>query len=594
MARLIPNILDRGDTPSPGEKLLFDFLKHAPGTEDWVVFHSQRLAYVKGKPQGEADFVVCVPEYGVLVVEVKGHRFISRNEGQWLYGLEQTPGKDPFKQASDAMHALMKSFNTRAPHLDGQVLFSSAVVFTHVDTIPPTDEWRASEVIDATAMTPEALSIAIRNSLTSAAKHLKATTGFVPSDDAGSPLSPLYMEALEEVLRPRFEAVLQPSTLKKLHEEELLRLTSEQYAALDEMINNDRVVFEGPAGTGKTLLAIEAARRAVDSGERVLLVCHNRGLAKYLKDSLKDREGESIFVGTLHSYLMRLTGLELRELEVSPKAFYQEELPEAALDILTKDVSSGGFNPESDGFDTIIIDELQDLLLDSYLEIIPQLMRRRPGGEGKIFAFGDIENQAFFENRDATAIRRTLKKSFGGCTFRNLTVNCRNTPETVELVNALVEVRPPYSAVRPRFDKFKPEFKTFSKDPELELVKVLSALDDKGYVQTGVTVLSLAAERDSSAARVADPAWVHRLKPYSEAQNKKSVPYTSVYQFKGLESPIVVLTDIKTKDLVDNLEALYVGITRATLMTILIVDKSTANDIATRVAEMLLNRAGGG
>lgn len=593
MARLIPHVLDRNDTPSPGERLLFDFLKHAPGTDDWVVFHSQRLARVEGKPQGEADFVVCVPDYGVLVIEVKAHKYISRHEGRWLYGPEQKPGKDPFQQASDAMFALRKAFGLRAPQLDGQILFSSAVAFTHVDNLPPTEEWRPSEVIDATAMLPAALPLAIRDSLASAAKHLKDTLGYVPSDDSGSPLSPEHMDALEDVLRPRFEAVLRPSTLKKLHEEELLRLTSEQYSALDDMIHNDRVVFEGPAGTGKTLLAIEAARRALDAGERVLLVCHNRGLADYLRGALKDRLNDSTFVGTLHSYLVKLTGLSYSDHTGPPAEFYRESLPDAAIEVLTRDVSAGGFDLDASGFDTIIIDELQDLISEPYLEIIPQLSRPGQRGPGRIYAFGDIENQAFFDRRDPSVLRQRLKQALGGCSFRSLTVNCRNTRETVDLVNALVEVRPPYSAVRNRYDSFKPEFKTFGQNAEPELLKVLEGLDKQGYVNAGVTVLSLAAEQESLAAHVKNTAWAHRLIPYGKQQTKKSVAYTSVYQFKGLESPVIVLTDIGPDDLVNNLEALYVGITRATLMTILIVDQPTSDGIAYRLIEMAKRRAGG-
>ena len=591
MARMIPKVLDRDDTPSPGEKLLFDYLEVGPGAEDWVVFHSQRLASVPGKQQGEADFVVCVPGLGVLVLEVKAHKQITREEGVWYYGQAMEPGKDPFKQASDAMYSLLAALKQRAPMLRSQIMFANAVVFTHVDTMPSTPEWMSFQKIDASSMTPKDFVLAIRNSLVGAAKHLKATQGHVPCDNSGSPLAPEYMEALVNCFRPRFEAVLRPSTLAKLHERELLRLTEEQYRALDEMVNNQRVVFEGPAGTGKTLLAIEAARRAIDAGERVLVVCHNRGLADYLRQALQDRAGPDVFVGTIHSYLMKLTGLVHPKDGASTSSFYRETLPEAALDRLTMAAASGGFVVASDGFDTIVIDELQDLLGDTILGVIPMLLRDGPE-QGRVYAFGDLENQAFFSKLDAATLRNRLKTALGPCSFRNLTINCRNKPSTVQLVSALMDVRPPYSEIRNRFDAYVSEIKPIHQDAEAALTGVLEALDKTGLIQTGVVVLSIVAESDSLAASVKDAAWCQRLRPYGSSSTSKSVAYTSVYQFKGLESPIVILTDISPRDLSENLEGLYVGITRATLATVLLGDKEVRSRMGELAVMRMINKAG--
>ena len=51
-------------------------------------------------------------------------------------------------------------------------------------------------------------------------------------------------------------------------EEKLLRLTEEQYDRLEELEDNPRCLFEGAAGTGKTLLAVEFARRRARAGDR--------------------------------------------------------------------------------------------------------------------------------------------------------------------------------------------------------------------------------------------------------------------------------------------------------------------------------------
>lgn len=591
---MIPAVLDREDTPSPGERLLFDFLKYAPGTDSWVVFHSQRLAYVDKKPQGEADFVVCVPGYGVLVLEVKASIRIVRRGGRWLYGPEEAVGPNPFKQASDAMFAIKNSLERRLPDQAKQVLFSSAVVFTHVSNIPETDEWRPDEVIDATSMLPEDFAAAVKASLTAAGDHLGRTLGMrfnvgENPEAARSALSPESLEAIIRVLRPSFEAVLTPMERGARHQQELLRLTVEQYRALDEMANNDRVVFEGPAGTGKTLLAIEATGRALDSGDRVLLMCHNRGLAEYLRTALEDRAGDSLFVGSIHSYLMFLTGLEPPAEPTNRTRFFRKSLPEAALEVITR-AGEGGFDSDLHGFDTIVVDELQDILSEEYLQLIPQFIRPTVGSRGKIFLFGDIENQAFFDNRDPTALRQMLRSNLGELSFRNLTVNCRNAPEVVRLVEALFEVRPAYSHVPPRADHYPPEFKRYATRPEKELVKVLNGLENSGYLRTGVVVLSLAAESESVGARLSDGKWKPRLRALGCATGQKNVVATSVYKFKGLESPIVILTDLDNETLESRLEGLYVGITRSTLMTILLVEERATEALAQKVIELQTRR----
>ena len=64
-----------------------------------------------------------------------------------------------------------------------------------------------------------------------------------------------------------------------LVETELLRLTEQQYRTVEGLSLNDRAIVTGGAGTGKTLLAVNEARREAGTGKRVLLTCFNRRLA---------------------------------------------------------------------------------------------------------------------------------------------------------------------------------------------------------------------------------------------------------------------------------------------------------------------------
>ncbi len=124
------------------------------------------------------------------------------------------------------------------------------------------------------------------------------------------------------------------------------------------MTANDRVVFEGPAGTGKTLLAIEGARRGLADGKRTLLLCFNRLLGSWLRDEAGSL-GDGLTVSTLHAHMLSLTGIE--PADDAGSDFWQKELPQLALATLLDD--EGGAP-----FDLVIADEAQDLLRSSYLD----------------------------------------------------------------------------------------------------------------------------------------------------------------------------------------------------------------------------------
>jgi hypothetical protein len=79
------------DCPSEGEKEIFHLLKNDPKTSDWIVLHSLDIAYHGKQTGSEADFVVIIPQMGVLVLEVKGCQKIKRKGGEWYYGNNPTP-----------------------------------------------------------------------------------------------------------------------------------------------------------------------------------------------------------------------------------------------------------------------------------------------------------------------------------------------------------------------------------------------------------------------------------------------------------------------------------------------------------------------
>lgn len=583
MARMIPPVLDLQNTPSPGERQLFQLLQSAPGTEDWTVLHSQRLARVPKKAQGEADFVVLVPNRGILVLEVKAHKKIARENGVWLFGEPGVEGQDPFDQVSKAMHSIRQTLGQELPMSAGSMLIADAVVFTSVTGTPKSPEWRANQLIEADEVTSTLFPAAILRALDDQASHFKAQGLKVLSNGAGSRLSEDLIEQVVEVLRRRFDLVLNWSAWHAQNDDRLLQLTSEQYRALDYFVNFRRVLFEGPAGTGKTVLAIEAARRALDNGERVLLACHNKPLALHLRAALKGHPNAAeVEVGTFHSYLMRLTGSNPPSDPGATSRYFQVDLPELALDWVT---SGERFDRSSQGFDTVVIDELQDLAFAPHLQLVPSLLRDE--ALGRILAFGDLENQAFFDNREPAAVRQEVVEALGrGLVSCPLTVNCRNTQRTVNLVEALVDVAPPYSSRLRELDP-GPQFPDSGGDPGGKLVALLGQLLAKGVKPLNIAVLSLTSVQASVAKTVDHPSWQHRLKDIQEPLGKNDVLATSVFRFKGLERPVIILTDGEAADPGSNQEAWYVGLTRSTAETYVLCDGKTRDKLLARLLAKL-------
>lgn len=83
MARMIPSVISPS-TKSAAERRIFKWFKEAEGTEDWVVFHSLGIAQHQTLIQGEVDFLVVAPKYGIFALEVKGGR-VKRQDGMWYF-----------------------------------------------------------------------------------------------------------------------------------------------------------------------------------------------------------------------------------------------------------------------------------------------------------------------------------------------------------------------------------------------------------------------------------------------------------------------------------------------------------------------------
>ncbi len=567
MARMIPPIIS-SETRSPGEREIFQRLRDDPDTRDWIVLHSLDVAAHRRQVTGEIDFVVIIPGKGVLCLEVKAHTRIKCEHGLWFFGSAPTPEtRGPFKQAAESMHSIRTRLAARRSDF-GRIVFWTAVLFPYVDFTTTSEEWHRWQVIDRRAFQSRPIAALLLGVLNSAREFLKTrpTAGWF---DAGAPTPlPDQCQTLADMLRPDFEFFESPKARSGRRDEELKRYTLEQSRALDAMITNPRVIFDGPAGTGKTLLAIEAARRARAAGRRVLLICYNRFLGQWLTDQTEDLRPE-VVAGTLHS---RMVPFWPGALPATPaQAFWETELPLQAALTLLEDGSV-------EQFDELIVDEAQDILREEYLDFLDALLH---GGlaAGRWRIFGDFERQAIFAaaKLSLTAFQATRG---GQAPVYALRENCRNTPRIAALVQLLGGLSPDYSRILRPDNGVEPEIHRF-RDGEHQrflLAQALRNLVDEGFGGRDIVVLSPRAD-SRAVAGLMMPPWSDRLRAFDRA-GRDHIRYTTIHSYKGLEAPAVIVTDIDRVGDLETMDLFYVAITRSVDRLILLVDERIASAMA--------------
>ena len=256
--------------------------------DDAALLHS--VAMIERATEHEADLIVAWPGAGIAVVEVKGGH-ISRHQGQWYQSSrgDTHPIKDPVVQAQDCKHVLHRLLVQHGSE-------AAAARSAHLVAFPFTD-------IDpgwSYAGCPRDMVLA-RNDLATAADRIRAA---IDRHGAGhAPLTGAGLESLLEVLEGQLPG--QTSLLSWAEENEAYvdQLTRDQAKVARILREQRRLKVIGGAGTGKTWLALEQARRLAAGGERVALVCYSRGLARFLQRMTAEwpPEHRPAYVGLFHA-----------------------------------------------------------------------------------------------------------------------------------------------------------------------------------------------------------------------------------------------------------------------------------------------------
>lgn len=370
----------------------------------WTVWYSRPwlgLTSTGAERDGEADFVIAHPERGVLMLEVKGGAIsMEPSTGDWTsrdrLGIVHAI-KNPIAQARSSKYEILKKLKAMRGWQERRLRLRHGVVFP--DAAVPDRALGAD---------------APREIFCDAAEFRSDLRGWIERR-LGRPdaavrevaLGQGGVDQLNRLLATPIMLHMPMSVLIEDDERTFRELTVQQYHLIELLGEVRRAAIAGAAGTGKTILALEKARRGAASGRRTLVTCFNRPLADQLGRIL---EGTGVDVFTFHAFCghaARSAGLSV------PANVSQNELSNVVLPELLVDATSGG---DWRSYDTIIVDEGQDFMGHWWVALESALGGR---ADGEFYVFHD-DNQALYGDARALPTSAVLSP------YR-LSRNLRNT-----------------------------------------------------------------------------------------------------------------------------------------------------------------------
>jgi len=534
MARMYPEML-RHDTASDAERRLFDAF-HEGFSDDWVVFSQVRfLARNRkgGARDGEADFVVAHPRHGLLVIEVKGGGIShDARTGRWTSTDRDGVAheiKDPFKQAADNMYDLRRKLQESELTRGFSYPMAYAVAFP--------DVW-AGQDLGLEAPREIVFDLARCRDLKQAVVDaLKGRTG----DRSGEP-GEEGIEALVQLIGCSWQIETTVGASLMGYERAIRLLTEEQFSVLDLLRRQRRALISGCAGSGKTMLALEKARRLAGEGYRVLLTCYNENLSYWMAQQFTHTHGVTAMnFHRLSSEFAKKAGISLvRRPDQPDDDFFNRRMPEALFDAATR---------TDERFDAIIVDEGQDF--DSGWWLPLQALLRDPG-DGILYIFFD-DNQAIYDRRMEFPVQ--------GEPF-TLTRNCRNTRKIHEAVMLFYDSDDRPECIGPEGEAPMLHQVGPGGQERREVEALIDRLVDQEHVPpAGIAILTRHRRENTPFAppprgRTWSATW-----DLSDAKDK--VACSTIHGFKGLERPVVIVCGLDNPDLEEARKLLYVAFSRA-------------------------------
>lgn len=522
--------------------------------DEALLFHSVNLQL--GDREREVDLLVAWPGVGIAVIEVKGGH-VTRDEQGWHQGSGDDVHRiDPVRQVQDARHMLSR-YLTQHGSPAGRVRTVHMVALPAVH-VP--QDWEAPDCPRAILIDNDDL-IGLGLRVKRAIEEHGRGHGVLTADAQVS---------LVETLAGALPSQGTHLSAAAEHDQRVEQMTQDQLRVLDLLRYQRRIRVVGGAGSGKTWLALAQTRRLARAGERVALVCYSRGLARFLQRITREwpARDRPAYVGLFHDLPVRWGAARGAD---DDSDHWERRLP------LELGALAAG-QPRSALFDSVVVDEGQDFgelwwpALTACLRDggpTEQKVRRgrrnqdEPGPRAGLFVFMD-DAQRIFDRGGHVPIDLAPFP---------LGENIRNTKQIAQLFGSLS-----HEELRPR-GLPGPPVRLVEAAPE----QVVDAADDaveallaEGWAPGQIALLTTQHRHPEQRNAVDMGGWDNYWDAFFDDDD---VFYGHVLGFKGLERQVVVLAVNGFRDLARAREMLYVGLSRARLLLVVVGPRALVEQV---------------
>ena len=510
----------RLDCRSGAELKVYDSLKSAD-IKDWTaIFNLSRLG-----EHWESD-IILIGTKGIIVIEVKGGEVYRESDGFWysddFYG-ETHPIKNPIIQAKDAMHNIRRLIDKTAQIPKG--LYFEAAILPGTDLSGQKND-ELFLVLDKHFLKQPKIELEIL------VKSLRANypNNFLLSHET-------IMTVIEKVLAPKLGITHNLANSLNDNEDEFISLNNEQYEMFEGLLNNQKIVVRGPAGSGKTILALKVALSNEQKGIRTLLVCYNQALAGYLQSAfqLMHASPKYVSIANINNYMGDYLDASQFKTEIGTK-----ERSEA---FWNKVIEDGNYKP----YKELIIDEAQDIFTATYIDVLDIIV---DGGltNGRWLAFLDPEQAGIYEPVVTKFDLHTILSNYGNYVDYSLSRNMRNTKEIADWTKIISGISPGKAS---KVSGHKPEVIDYiDRDQASKLVpeRIEKLLNNDGFRPSEISIVSPLSLSKSLASTGRINSDKFDLEAIVEIEwdnlNPRAISYGTARNYKGLENRVIIVTDL--------------------------------------------------
>ena len=528
MAVLIPDV--PGDCPN-SERFVYERLgRELP--DAWVVLHSLGLGNHESKIWGEADIVI-LSERGVFALEVKGGT-VKCVDGIWRYSGDFptfTKRESPWAQAMGAMAAVRRRLEEARPAFR-DVRFGFGVVMPYT-TFTAT----GAEIIPEVLLDRRSFRQPLTQYVTTLDRYWKGEYARTRGWEYRG-LSGRELHEARQVLRPDLETALSLGGYLIGLDDRLVQLTNEQIRASRRMVANPRTIVRGPAGTGKSVIALDRALQLGAAGHDVLYLCFNRLLAAHVKEGL-ERQENAVAVEVRHAHalyreLIVAAGLlpRLQDMDEEEAGFFARGFPELAAEALCE--------KSREGWDVLVVDEAQDLLTPEHLDVFDLLLKDGLG-RGRWHLFLDPRQNIYGDD-----VQSAVEDRLDGFApaLDDLYENCRNTRQVAVRTSIVSGIDLPVAGA-PRGPETVLHYYATGDEAVRLVGELVGDLVDAQVRPDDIAILSTRRLDNSLLAGCDRLAGYRLVEAGGPAEPKRGeLLFSTMHAFKGLERQAVVAIDM--------------------------------------------------